>query len=374
MILSSFLAAAYFFGCGELFAAKVEAGDQIELPDQRKIVVRDVEESNFREYTGDPSIWPSSTKVHFEFHFAGKKNEVYKASMMQGYNPSIENHRNRLKNTKEGIAYVQKRLKENPERRFYPTEFFSDLKFKEETVHLVFSPRPMLTLRQFLKQLDFAEGPNIEWGGRLLLAYELMVQIKPTLEYLWKDMRVHFDLKPENIIISPEGKFYLIDFESISKVGDEKVLGILSTRKYAAPEALRFGETREQVEWAKGYKYSPSYDLYAFGKILKDIISSNVDSTIDWRQEVARVHKNPNISYFEKASAVELRQFIDKLMNRKPRQRSSASNSNVHRLPKPWALKSFVQERDFNLQAWAHSLGLQLCYSRAAGGSEDTTK
>ena len=85
-----------------------------------------------------------------------------------------------------------------------------------------------------------------------------MAQIAETVKYLHDQGIIHRDIKPDNIMVNPEGQVKLIDFglaRSRSEVDevDEKVIGTLS---YTAPERFSKGNATVQT------------DIYGFGTTL----------------------------------------------------------------------------------------------------------
>lgn len=87
----------------------------------------------------------------------------------------------------------------------------------------------------------------VDWG----------IQICDILEYLHsrKPPIIYRDLKPGNLILTPDGKVKLVDF-GIAKEQDEKAMGSFGTRGFAAPEQY------------KG-KASVQSDIYNLGACLR---------------------------------------------------------------------------------------------------------
>lgn len=69
---------------------------------------------------------------------------------------------------------------------------------------------------------------------------------------------VHNDITPENIIITPKGKIYIIDFESASFEG-QKANSVVEKTAYSSPEILNDEITTFQS------------DIYSLGKILETL-------------------------------------------------------------------------------------------------------
>ena len=71
----------------------------------------------------------------------------------------------------------------------------------------------------------------------------LMYKVCKVLEQVHKRRVVHMDLKPENIILHPSGRLYLIDFGASSMKGD--FLTGYGTRIYASKRQTKAGERAE---------------------------------------------------------------------------------------------------------------------------------
>lgn len=91
--------------------------------------------------------------------------------------------------------------------------------------------------------MDFIEGHDLKYYIDQGYSFEeetlwqWMMQLCEVLEYLHRQGILHLDIKPANIMLTPEGKLYLIDF-NISFTGScDTVTGI--SPYYASPEQYR---------------------------------------------------------------------------------------------------------------------------------------
>jgi len=77
---------------------------------------------------------------------------------------------------------------------------------------------------------------------------------------------IHRDIKPSNIIISSDGRLYLIDFDIARKRKEDKNSDteFLGTQGYAAPEQFGFRQTNEQT------------DVYAVGILLNKLLTGKM--------------------------------------------------------------------------------------------------
>lgn len=100
-------------------------------------------------------------------------------------------------------------------------------------------------------------------------ARQVMLQVCEGLFYLHGQGIIHHDMKPENIIISPEGAVKLIDFGLASKAGFQDLIaldlkGPHGTPYYISPEELQ------------GIRDEPRSDLYSLGVVLYEMLTANL--------------------------------------------------------------------------------------------------
>lgn len=76
---------------------------------------------------------------------------------------------------------------------------------------------------------------------------------------------IHRDVKPDNIMIEPDGRVLLIDYDAarVYKTGERTDTEFIGTEGYAAPEQYGFGQSDART------------DMYALGKMIMNIFSEN---------------------------------------------------------------------------------------------------
>lgn len=122
--------------------------------------------------------------------------------------------------------------------------------------------------------MDYIEGETLEAylyriGGKLPFehAVQFGIRLCTILAYLHtrQEPIIYRDLKPSNIMLTPEGHLYLIDFgiARTFKLGQEKDTAAFGTPGYTAPE--QFG--REQT--------TPGSDIYSLGALLHLLLTGD---------------------------------------------------------------------------------------------------
>lgn len=131
------------------------------------------------------------------------------------------------------------------------------------------------TREQWYLVLDFIEGETLEdyhnkaSNKRLILSegFTIGLQLCDILEYLhtYQPPIIFRDLKPTNIIRSPQGKIYVIDFgiARFFKLQQSKDTIALGSPGYAAPEQYGKAQT------------TPRADIYSLGAVLHQLLTGN---------------------------------------------------------------------------------------------------
>lgn len=90
----------------------------------------------------------------------------------------------------------------------------------------------------------------------------LILQLCGVLEFLHKRGIIHRDIKPSNLLLTGEGRLYLIDFDAARTFKEDQAQDtrLLGTRGFAPPEQYGFAQTDERT------------DIYALGATLERIL------------------------------------------------------------------------------------------------------
>src|SRR5258708_24617546 len=118
--------------------------------------------------------------------------------------------------------------------------------------------------------MDFVEGQDLR---QLLLergkfpaeqAAQVMLQIWRALEAAQAEGVIHRDLKPQNVMLSPDGRVYVMDFgiaRSAYLPGMTQTGALIGTPEYMSPEQ------------ARGEKLTERSDLFSLGVIFYELLT-----------------------------------------------------------------------------------------------------
>lgn len=112
-------------------------------------------------------------------------------------------------------------------------------------------------------------------------AITIALQILAALRVAHQQGVIHRDVKPQNILMQPDGKLKVADFGIASAGGDTEMTeagSIVGTAQYLAPEQ------------ARGLTVGPPADLYALGIVLYEMLSGRVPFEGDSAVNVALRH------------------------------------------------------------------------------------
>ena len=170
--------------------------------------------------------------------------------------------------------------------------------------------------------MEYIEGntlTSIISGNRTVGLNDILYigsQVANGLKEAHKRGLVHRDIKPGNIMITPDGKVKVTDFGIVSLQNEEsditKTGAVLGTASYISPEQ------------AQGKPVSFESDLYSLGTVLYELIAGKPPFTGDSPIATATKHltdKPEKLSNFRKDIPKALENAILKLLEKKPSDR-----------------------------------------------------
>ena len=164
------------------------------------------------------------------------------------------------------------------------------------------------TLKTLIRQ-------RVEQRGRPLSveqALELGIQICAGIGYAHRAGLVHCDVKPQNVLVTPDGRVKVADFgiaRAMSQASRELGDQLWGTPHYFSPEQ------------AAGEPATPASDVYAIGIILFEMMAGRLPFDAETAPALALKHMQedpPLVTEFNPAVPVQLEQIIKKVLSKEP--------------------------------------------------------
>lgn len=168
----------------------------------------------------------------------------------------------------------------------------------------------------------------IEKKARLEIreAVGIAIQIAQGLEAAHNNHIIHRDIKPQNIIISREGKVMVTDF-GIAKATSSNTItsNTMGSVHYLSPEQARGGYSDEKS------------DIYSLGVTLYEMLSGKVPFSGDNNVSVALLHiqgETPSLKDFDPYIPDSIDKIVKKCMQKKPERRYLSASELIIDLKK----------------------------------------
>lgn len=214
--------------------------------------------------------------------------------------------------------------------------------------------------------MEYVEGQRIDdWcraqGLRLDAVLDLFAMVCDAVGYAHRQLVVHCDIKPGNVLVGADGRAMLLDFGIAQLQGQQGRETTALTPRYASPEQVA------------GAAATPASDIYSLGRMLGELLDATQPAaprTGEWRAIVAKATaKDPEQRYLTApALQADLRRFRSHLpLAALPRSGRYVAGKFVRRRW-PWVLAGggalalsvvfvlgLVQQRDRALQAEAQA-------------------
>ncbi len=170
--------------------------------------------------------------------------------------------------------------------------------------------------------MEFVPGTNlkliIQQHGRFPIeeAIALMVQACAGLGYAHRAGLVHCDVKPQNMLVTPDKRLKVVDF------GIARALATIAPEEQA--ETVWGSPQYFSPEQAAGNAPSPASDVYSLGIILYEMLTGQLPFTAPGAEELARMHREvppPSPRKVNPEIPPKLEQIILKVISKEPSAR-----------------------------------------------------
>jgi serine/threonine protein kinase/predicted ATPase len=207
-------------------------------------------------------------------------------------------------------------------RRLFKNEFQAMTQFRHPNVIEVYDFGTVLADRygsagEFFT-MEFVEGRSLldaceDADDTTICGYA--VQVCRALEYIHAQKFIHFDLKPENIMVRPEGGVKVMDF------------GVVGEQSFLQPRLLRGTVYYMAPEMIAGQPMDHRLDLYALGAVLFRVLAGRplFDGAVEEVLE-KHIHALPDLERdVRRPISAPLRTVLLRLLAKEPQQRYSSA-------------------------------------------------
>ncbi len=287
---SAIAAQAMSNGCDDNLSLQLLKIDNLPLPEEEEVLQK-AHELPFPPPL-EPGMILDGYKIVQEIH-ASKRTQIYTARHQQTHEtvilktPSI--------NFEDDAYFIEQFLHEEWAGKRIESPYVLKVITPEQ------KPRSLYYVTEFLEGLTLREWMQQNPLPSVDVVIPIVEQIAKGLRAFHRLEMLHQDLKPENIIISPEGKVKIIDFGSVKIAGINELKknngdqdSLLGTLNYSAPEFYlgQSGGERSDLYSLAVITYELLNNRLPFGKEMPDKASYRQLSKLHY---ISSIHLNPMV-------------------------------------------------------------------------------
>lgn len=169
--------------------------------------------------------------------------------------------------------------------------------------------------------MEYVEGRDLKSVIRseaplpMSRAIDLMAQACAALGYAHRAGLVHCDVKPQNMLVTPDGRLKVTDFgiaRAISASVAQNVETVWGTPHYFSPEQ------------AAGEPPTPASDVYSLGVVMYEMLANRLPFDADDHTDLALQHlrdEPPPLTSLNPAVPIQVEQLINRTMAKEPAAR-----------------------------------------------------
>ncbi len=171
--------------------------------------------------------------------------------------------------------------------------------------------------------MEFIEGQDLKGlvkaqGGAFPVdqALDLFIQMCAGIGYAHRAGLVHCDVKPQNMLVTPDGRLKVTDF-GIARAFVAAKLGETTDVVWGSPQYY-------SPEQAAGEAPSPASDVYSLGVVMYEMLAGRLPFVASTQPALAMMHlreEPPNISLFNSAIPDALAIIVHKVLAKEPSAR-----------------------------------------------------
>jgi len=204
-------------------------------------------------------------------------------------------------------------------------EFTALAQLRHPNLVTVYDFSQVADTREYFYTMEYVPGEDLHTIARqgregYDWLYEVVVQVCRALQYIHSRGFIHYDVKPRNIRIMPDGVVKLMDFGLIGEARGEGQLRVRGTPEYIAPELVR------------GDPVDHRADLYSLGVSLYEVVTGSLPFTGESSMQILRQHVEARPEppqHFVADVPSALQALILKLMTKEPINRYSSANAVI---------------------------------------------